>query len=288
MKVPSFRVLFTVILSIAALAALQCSRKSPTSPQGEESVQGNGFVQLNLQMSKPLAQMIDRVAVIAQNPSKGTVRGNLRIEGTRATGSLQVPAGYEWTITAEAYIGGTKCYSGKSQPVYVSVGEEVQVTIKVNRLDSDGDGFYNDEDWHPYGDAKIQVVLRRFTVFCEDGGWTSESEVYFKIWVGEEYFMAPSKDKYWECGVGQYKSPNWRSDPPSDVADNSRYHTIVIEMWDYESGLGDDQYDIDSDATKSLNLRYDLKTDRWTGDDTDGTTKGADGYLEYDIKTVVE
>ncbi|MCD6419036.1 hypothetical protein J7M00_09690 [bacterium] len=288
MKMRSFRALLTVILSILALTALRCTKRGPTSPQGEEAIQESGFVQLNIQMSKPLAHVIDRVVVIAENPSKGRVAGELSIDGKEAKGRLEVPAGCRWTITAEAYISGVVCYSGQSQAIYVTAGEEIPVTITVDPLDSDGDGFYNHEDLFPKGNAKIQAVLKRFTVFCNDGAWDTDSEIYFIIKVGEVNFRAqPSGRYWWKCGVGDYVRPNW-STRLVDVADSSRYHEINIQMWD-DDGLGaDDLYDIDADATKSLNLRYDLKTGRWTGDDTDGITKGIDGYLEYDIKTVVK
>jgi len=288
MKMGSFRALLTVILSILALTAVQCSKRGPTSPQGEEAIQEAVFIQVNIKMSKPLAQVIERVVVIAENPSKGRVAGELTIHGKEAKGRLEVAAGYWWTITAEAYISGVVCYSGQSQPVYVTPGEEIPVRITVNPLDSDGDGFYNHEDLFPKGNAKIQVVLKRFTVFCNDGAWDTDSEIYFIIRVGDVNFTAqPSGAHWWKCGVGDYIRPNW-STRLVDVADGSRYHEINIQMWD-DDGLGtDDLYDIDADATKSLNLIYDLKTGCWAGDDTDGITEGVDGYLEYDIKMVVE
>ena len=142
MKVPSFRVLFTVILSIAALAALQCSRKSPTSPQGEESVQGNGFVQLNLQMSKPLAQVVDSVVVIARQGGR-EVTNEKSVYSKTVTVWLEVPAGSGWGITAEAYSDDVKCFEGgSSEPVKVVAGQTVRVDIDATtEVDGDQDGL---------------------------------------------------------------------------------------------------------------------------------------------------
>ncbi len=160
-------------------------------------------------------------------------------------------------------------------------------TVSANPWkDTDGDGFFDSEDLFPLGNAKIQVALRKFGVYVDNGLWEATSEIFFKIEVDGVTLVAPREGYYWECDNGESVEPNWSS-REVDVADNSRYHNVIIQMWDTDT-LADDLYDIDADETKSLNLRYDLKTGAWAGDDTDGVTYGDEGYLEYEIKTVVE
>jgi len=226
------------------------------------------------------------VVAKAEHPLLGTVTEELTLRGTKATGSLEVPAGTGWVVTVEAYVGNVLCRRGSSDPVDVTAGQIVPIVITPFRLDTDSDGFFNEEDLFPYGNAKIQVVLKTFTVFVEDGAWDPASEVYFRIYVDGIALTAPEEGYIWKCNVEEYVWPDWSGEV--DVDDNVRYHDITVEMWDSD-GLGDDLYDIDSDATEgdALYLTYDLKTGTWSGDDTDGTTCGSGGCLEYEIRTVV-
>lgn len=278
--------LYRLVVPVAIVFGIQCSEHSPTIGGGDDTSK-QGVVQLDIRLSKAVAQRIDRVIAIAKHPILGTVTEELTITGTRATGSLEVPAGTGWVVIVEAYVGDVVCRRGRSDPVDVSPGEVVPVVITPVRLDSDNDGFFNEEDLFPYGDAKIQVVLKRFTVFVEDGAWDPASEIYFRIYVDGTMLTAPEEGYIWKCDVEEYVRPDWSGEV--DVDDNVRYHDITIEMWDSDSLGGDDLYDIDSDATEgdALYLTYDLKMGTWSGDDTDGITSGSGGYLEYEIRTVV-
>ena len=106
--------------------------------------------------------------------------------------------------------------------------------------------------------------------------------------------IAPSEGHYWtlEKGEAYYLGQSGTV----DVNDNEQYHTVIIQVWDYDSWSSDDIYDLDgSNDTKGLTLNYDLKTQSFTGDDDDGIVDGrddgisgeVDGYLEYEIRTVV-
>lgn len=278
--------LYRLIALVAIVSSIQCEKHSPTIG-GDDDTFEQGVVQLDIRLSKAVAQRIDRVVATARHPLLGTVTEELTISGTRATGSLEVSAGTGWVVTVEAYVGDVVCRRGRSDPVEVAAGQIVSIVITPIKLDTDGDGFFNEEDLFPYSNAKIQVVLKMFTVFVEDGAWDAASEVYFRIYVDGIVLTAPKKGYFWKCDVGEYIWPDWSGEV--DVDDSIRFHDITIEMWDSDSLGGDDLYDIDSDATEgdALYLRYDLKTGTWYGDDTDGITSGSGGYLKYEIRTVV-
>jgi len=294
--------LYRLMVLIAIVSGIQCGKHSPIIG-GDDDTSEQGVVQLDIRLSKAVAQRIDRVIAKAEHPLLGTVTEELTIRGTKATGSLEVPAGTGWVVTVEAYVGNVLCRRGSSDPVDVSAGEVVPVVITPVRLDSDSDGFFNEEDLFPYGNAKIQIVLNYLAVFGEDGSLegASDHEIYFEIRVdrppdSEEIDLrAPTWSTHWvlEKETGYFLE--WSG--IVDVEDDEQYHTINIQMWDYDSWSDNDLYDIDgSNDTEGLTLNYDLKTQSFTGDDDDGIVDGrddgiseeVDGYLIYEIRTVVE
>ena len=251
-----------------------------------ELVPLNGFVKLSFQLPNP---RINKVITEAKHPSLRDVTKELSIRGTQVEGKMEVPPGSGWTIVVKAYIDDLVCYEGDYSQVEVIPGQTISVPITLTRLDSDGDGFYNDEDLFPYKDAKIQIRLKRFTVFVDDGALEGpESEIYFKIKVDGTEVIAPGEGYIWKCNKWEYLTINWSC--KVNVDDDITPYEIYIEMWDFDTLSDDDLYDIDSDAIEgdALYLIYDLKTGTWIGDDTDGITSGSGGYLEYEISTVFE
>jgi len=165
--------------------------------------------------------------------------------------------------------------------------------------DDDNDGYYDYEDFLPYKDAKIHIDLIQFIVRDEVDMWpgdSSKAQVYFEIYVDSNKIRrAPDEGHIWEVDIGELRSINW--DYTYNVPDNVLTHEVSIRMYDSDQGLGDDQLDIDGhDSTKGCTVSYDIVTETWSGDDSDGTTDGSndgtqssdddDAYLEYDITTV--
>jgi len=117
---------------VIAVLAIQCSEQNPVIPEG--SADKEGFVQLDIRLSKAVVQRIDKVVAIAEHPLLGTVRGELTIEGTKATGSLEVPPGSGWVVIVEAYIGDVLCRIGRSDAIDIVAGQVVPVVITVVRF----------------------------------------------------------------------------------------------------------------------------------------------------------
>ena len=165
-------------------------------------------------------------------------------------------------------------------------------------IDDDNDGYPDYEDYLPYEDAQIRIDLIEFIVKDEVDGWpddSSKAQIYFEIYVNDEKIArSPHEGYVWEADIGITKTINWHS--TFDVPDNSQTHMISIRMYDSDA-IFNDQLDIDgNDDTKGCTITYDIVTETWTGDDTDGTTDGSydgtqysdddDAYLKYDISNV--
>lgn len=212
-----------------------------------------------------------------------------------------MPPATDWVVTAQVYKGDVVCNRGKSLPVDVANREIVPVTVNVTSLDIDGDGFCNHEDLFPYGNAKIQVMLKSLTVFGVADLFSMASEIYFPIKAGLDgnasswplVLVAPEDGMWWSLSPGKTCSLNWVGFV--DVADTAKYCGINISMWDHDAAE-DDLLDINPNESHELTLKYDLTKGTSTGDDTDGVVDGredgiyeeVDGRLEYEIKTVVE
>ena len=116
-------------LTVAALAVLSCSDRSPVSPGS------NGLLTLDLRLSKISEQAIDKVLVTAEHASMDAVKGELTVTGKTATGSLEVFPG-KWRVIVEAYTGSTLCYHGVIAEVDVVAGESTTtppITLQATR-----------------------------------------------------------------------------------------------------------------------------------------------------------
>jgi len=82
-----------------------------------------------------------------------------------------------------------------------------------------------------------------------------------------------------------------------NVPDNVLTHSVNIRMYDRDSGFDDDLLDIDGhDNSNSLTVSYNIVTETWSGDDTNGISDGSDdgtqasddddAYIDYDITTI--
>ena len=136
MKNHRLRLAFVAMLAGLSLAVLQCSNRSPFSPETQDPVGTDGLLKLKLdiRLSKPVIQAIDSVTVEARRAQASPVRARLAITGNRATGSLEVPTGEGWVVTAEIYIGPVVGYRGQSQSITVAAGRTVPVNIVIQSL----------------------------------------------------------------------------------------------------------------------------------------------------------
>jgi hypothetical protein len=99
-------------------------------------MEGQGLLELDLRLSKALSPRIDKIIVEARHTTMEPVTGELAISGNIATGTLKVPAGSGWVITAKAYVGDALGYTGSSKAIDVVAGKSVEVPIEL-RLNGD-------------------------------------------------------------------------------------------------------------------------------------------------------
>ena len=169
--------------------------------------------------------------------------------------------------------------------------------------DDDNDGYLDTEDYVPDKNAKRKISILNFKVIDEVDAWPDDptkAQVFFKVYVDEVsddncIARAPNEaGNLWDVDVGESKTVNW--DYIYDMPDNKLNHKIIIVMKDYDSwNSNEQQLDIDGhDNSLGLSLNYNIQTENWTGDDTDGITDGRndgvnediDCYLEYDITMI--
>ena len=164
-------------------------------------------------------------------------------------------------------------------------------------IDDDNDGYKDVEDYMPYENAKIKIVIEAFKVrdFVDFGTTRYNAQVYFEIYIDDnKVAQAPNEGQFWDVDVGKLTTVNWQY--TYDIPDNVLTHTVSIRMYDVDE-LFDDQLDIDGhDDTRGCTVVYNIVTGEWTGDDSDGITDGStdgtettdddDAYLEYSITTV--
>jgi len=170
-------------------------------------------------------------------------------------------------------------------------------------IDDDNDGYTDTEDYLQYKNAKIKISILNFKVIDEVDAWpdnSSRAQVFFRVYVDEisdDNYIARAPNgagNLWNVDVGESKTVNW--DYIYDMPDNKLNHKIIIQMWDYDSWSNNEQQlDIDGhDNSLGLSLDYNIQTEKWTGDDTDGITDGRtdgvnediDCYLKYDITMI--
>ena len=163
--------------------------------------------------------------------------------------------------------------------------------------DDDNDGYLDTEDLFPYKDAKILITIKKFKVidYVDTGDGQYNAQIYFKIYIDGDYKTTlPAEGYIWDVDVGELKTVN--SKYTWNAPDNVATHTINIRMYDSDD-VFDDLLDIDGhDESLGLSVTYNIASQTWTGDDTDGITDGSDDgtqfsddddcYLEYDIETI--
>lgn len=163
--------------------------------------------------------------------------------------------------------------------------------------DDDNDGYLDTEDLFPYKDAKVLITIKKFKVidYVDPGDGQYNAQIYFKIYIDDDYKTTlPAEGYIWDVDVGELRTVN--SKYTWNAPDNVATHTINIRMYDSDD-VFDDILDIDGhDDSSGLSVTYNIGSQTWTGDDTDGVTDGSDDgtqysddddcYLEYDIETV--
>ncbi|MEM1514151.1 MAG: PKD domain-containing protein [Candidatus Thermoplasmatota archaeon] len=166
----------------------------------------------------------------------------------------------------------------------------------INDIDDDNDGYLDSEDYIPKQDAKIEIFLESFKVIDYVDSYPNHlnAQIYFEIYInGQPETRAPSSG-FWNVEVGKLETVNWSF--VYNCPDNKNMHNINIRMYDKDE-FQDDLLDIDGhDDTQGLTVYYNIQTNTWNGDDTDGVTDGSDDgtqytdeddcYLKYNIRII--
>ncbi len=165
-------------------------------------------------------------------------------------------------------------------------------------IDDDNDGYSDTSDYLPFKDAKLKITLNNFKVLDEVDGWPEDStkaQIYFEIYINDvKVTRTPAEGYIYEVDLETSRTINW--DYTYNIPDNLQTHSISIRMFDSDS-VFNDQLDIDGhDNTKGCTVTYDIVSESWYGDDTDGITSGSDdgtqqsddddAYLQYYITLV--
>jgi PKD repeat protein len=133
--------------------------------------------------------------------------------------------------------------------------------------DTDDDRIRDGSDYNPLKDLEIRVSIKEIL---------QHDKVDISPWQYGDFYVKVCINGWW-----------WRQSPPGvfhdvpheypnhyisrDIPDNSRYVYITIELWDDDpDGFPlfdkDDKLDI-SRYGKEVDLKFDVKTGRWSGDD---------------------
>ncbi len=137
--------------------------------------------------------------------------------------------------------------------------------------DLDNDGYPDATDLFQNRDVGILVNLTRANVIDSVDFTSNEANVYFTLSIDGDYKgRIDNGGEVWDDNVG---SPFTIDDSYRyNVNDTQRFTNISISMWDEDFVSSDDTIDIDgsSQSGRSLEIRYDLVTGIWTGDDATG------------------
>ncbi len=168
--------------------------------------------------------------------------------------------------------------------------------------DVDNDGYNDDVDFYPYGDAFIKLELTAFKVTDPVDWWPfEEAELYFKVyydwdssaeeWVQMQYILKEDGET-WSVDEDVYFPIN--KELVFNAPDNEKFYWLFICAFD-EDVSDDDYIDIDGteQSSKAILLGYNIQTQTWSGDDDDGIADGSedgtggsdddDGILYYDL-----
>lgn len=200
---------------------------------------------------------------------------------------------YEVTLTVTDNDGLT---ATDTLTITVLMDTDLDCIPDVDDIDDDNDGYLDSEDYLPKQDAKIKITLEKFRVIDEVDSPPNNlhAQVYFKIYVNDDYKARAPSSSFWDVDIDELKTINWVY--TYNCPDNRDIHKINIQMYDTDEYF-DDLLDIDGhDNSMGLTVNYNIQTQTWTGDDTDGITDGSydgtqatdddDCYLEYNIETV--
>ena len=136
-----------------------------------------------------------------------------------------------------------------------------------------GSSQITDEDIDPLVDLMVTVEIKQIrTLEKTDLGikpidkidLLSDPDFYVKIFINDEEFTSPT----WYDTKYVY-DPQWSA--TANVPDDREYVNITIQLWD-EGGTVDRLCDISDnygnfDETYDVDLRYNVKTGHWSGDD---------------------
>jgi PKD repeat protein len=165
-------------------------------------------------------------------------------------------------------------------------------TKKSNPLDpdTDSDGYRDNVDKDPLHDMVMWVYINKLRINSEmDSDWAGEDNeepfavVKFKtsssgdpIKVYATQHRKSNQD--WEYYYARYYC---------DVPDNLGYMYISIDVWEADGGLkgGDDHADVADEAGKTIDMTYNVLTEKWSGDDVNGYEKGGDAEIYFDMGT---
>lgn len=165
--------------------------------------------------------------------------------------------------------------------------------------DDDNDGYLDANDYIRTKNARLKITLEEFGVYDEVDLFNDQAQVYFIVTInGDEVERYPSGENG-RMNVLLYENRVINHDIYYDIPDNKLTHTILIQMYDWDTfpDPSDDLLDLDGTSSGgSFSVYYNIQTESWTGDDTTGFTDGSrdgtqssdndDAYLKYDIQMV--
>jgi hypothetical protein len=171
--------------------------------------------------------------------------------------------------------------------------------------DMDNDGFNDDVDFYSDGDAALKLDLTGFRVVDPIDMWPfTNAELYFVVyydwdgnteeWTKVQYFYDDDGEP-WSVAEDVYYSINrdFIINVPDDVLN---YYILIYAIDDDFSS--DDLIDIDGSDydSQGILLKYNINTQTWSGDDSDGIADGSDdgtgssddddGILYYDLSMI--
>ena len=225
------------------------------------------------------------------NPSTVTMNGNKNITVYFVA---QDTDGDGLTDDEERQIG--------TNPSYVDTdhdGLNDYQEVKVKKTDplspdTDGDGVKDGEDLLPLYDAYVRVSIKYYedtstTKYAADSGLISSyADPFFKIRVNGSLQTSNMPVK---MDAASLQNPFYAT---FNVPDNLQFASIEVEVWDYDSFSGNEQFDVgkaagsDPDALiykKQFNILGDTITETSDGA-ADGSMQGPQAKIIVEISTI--
>lgn len=162
--------------------------------------------------------------------------------------------------------------------------------------DYDNDGCLDNSDLFQTYNAGVKFTLQYAKFIDSVDFLSSYGQIFFELKVEGELVSRMPSTGTWSFYQGTRY--NISKEVRFDVPDDRRYVNIELQMNDMDSFFSD-VLDVDPSSTsgRALNIRYDMLTQNWTGDDSTGYSDGSydgtqnsdddDGAVWYDVETII-